>query len=157
MSSSSHENAPEVLGICLFDSPISRPTDTVVIIDNNDNNGDCNSTSISSSDDDYKDTGTPLIDDHFKKCVHLLDVYHDSQETLLPSALPMMTMKNKLACPILDIRPSNSRLVHSITSITELTTGEVVRRVVEGSHWTMMFTGHVETVASLVKTFLLSN
>lgn len=86
---------------------------------------------------------------HFRACTKLLEAYH---------IRPKSSDAGALSCPVWDFRPRETQCDCDIEAAAELvTTPEyVTRRVVDGSHWTMLFDKNGLQVADIVSNLLKS-
>ncbi len=83
------------------------------------------------------------IEDHFNRCTDLLTLYH---------ARPAETQP--LSCAVHDLRPEQSSYHCDLAVLQELTSVPVLRTVVPGSHWTMMFGEEAKVVARTIRDAL---
>lgn len=80
---------------------------------------------------------------HFQSCTDLLRKYH------------LRDAENKpLECIICDIRPIETNYDCDIYAIEELTTGKVTRKIVDGTHWTMLFNENTKNISKILNTYI---
>ena len=127
---------------------------SVILIDSPINNNSNNNTSskLENQDDDHYGLDSltrdvpqlelrDRIKQHFKDCTMLINKYNS---TLLANNGLYLT------CPIIDIRPLEDSNFCNMQVIRDLTSAEVQRFTVSGSHWTMIFNNFAENVAKII-------
>lgn len=88
---------------------------------------------------------------HFSACTDLLRAFYSraAEEQFTSSTSPP-----PLTCRVLDVRPEQTDYDCGPEAVTALTTGEVRRTVVPGTHWTMLFQENAAHVAKNIQSFL---
>lgn len=118
-----------IQGILLFDTPLRTP----VVKQNNENVISFISQSPNS-----------IATRHFEYCTKMLELFYSRPLLLKPS----------LSCPIIDFRPIDSDYDCGLEAINELTNGRVIRQVVSGSHFTMLYDENAILLSHRVKEII---
>lgn len=88
---------------------------------------------------------------HFAACTDLLRAFylqdHSSQAISIADSPP-------LKCVVVDVRPEQTDYDCGLEAAAALTSGEVRRAVVPGTHWTMLFQDNAHTVAKAIQEYL---
>lgn len=128
----------KVKSVAMFDSPLRS---AVVLRENTQND---RSPFDTTSDGNAKSNVVTLqrAAKHFKECTQLLSLYHQRPKETKP-----------LSCAILDVRPKQSDYIFDEEPIAELTSGPILKEIVPGTHWTMLYDGNASSTAGVLEKF----
>lgn len=150
-----HQEAITVNALILFDAPLRDPRASAVQTSSSVHTTSSVPKVIAPAVAQTADTSSAFdvqqrTEIHFSACTDLLRAFYLQDTETEANQISARPLK----CVVVDVRPEQTDYDCGLEAAAALTSGEVRRAVVPGTHWTMLFLDNAHTVAKTIQEFL---